>query len=757
MSKQQLSLPGSDKTAIHGTVQRVVYANEDNAYTVLRVLVDGRTETWVGVCPRVAEGQPVTTHGELTSDSRWGEQRKCDGILPGLPNTPDGIEKWLANGSLPGIGPALAKAIVKMFGAATIDVIAERPDDLLRIPGFGQGKLQALKAAWPEVQLDAQVMCMLASLGAPIGLSRAIVKRYGDKAIAIISHSPYRLALEVRGVGFKTADMIAGAAGIAADSPERAQAGVLHVLSEATLRGDCYLPIDVLADRTADLLGEVCANTYEAIHALASTRVVLRRDEAPTTRIVVEDGAYGQIVYPRELYDAEVAVASRIREMLDSGSTELTGAAEAIADFEVKHGVTLAPAQRDAVQAAAKHRVVVITGSPGSGKSTLAKAILAVFDRAGVKYLLASPTGRAAKRLAETTGRSAATIHRTLGIPQDGNGRGFIYNRRNPLPVQALVMDEVSMCDVVIANSVMQALPTTARLVLIGDVDQLPSVGPGAVLRDVIASGVVPTIRLTQVFRQASGSAILDAALSVNAGTAPSGKNLNPNDMTAGEFFIETDEHAGGGDGAEQDESAMRAAKHVVRLATTYIPARFGYDPVDDLQVITPMIKGPTGTLELNRLLQNAINPGNDYDSIKRGDTCFRVGDKVIQTKNDYKREVFNGDLGRVSRIDKGASKLYVDMDGRQVEYERDDLANLLLAYAITCHRFQGSEQKAVVVVMRNEHYIMLSRNWAYTALTRGKKLCVLVTDPRALKTAVRETRREQRRTGLADRLRGDI
>lgn len=749
-TQQALPMAGAATTrAAEGSVLRVVFYAEDTGRSIVKVLVNGTQETWLGIAPPLGAGAVVRGRGRVEVDPKWGVQMHCESIVPTLPTTTAGIEIYLANAGLPGVGPALAKAIVAKFGAKTFEVMSERPKDLLKVTGIGPTKLDGIVRAWADERVTAELMAFLEEHGATPSVAGRIVRRYGAQAMHVVSTQPYRLAIEVERVGFKTADIIAQSIGIGADSPERAQAATLHTLQEATTRGDCYLPIAVLASKTAELISRPAPECYDAIRWLAAAPVPPGPKAPPGApngppRIVIEmDAEGGEIVYPRILHDAEVALTERLHAMLATEARPLPGAEEAIADFELEAGMTLAAAQREAVEAAARYPIVVVTGGPGTGKSTVAKALLMVLDRARITTRLASPTGRAAKRLSETTGREASTIHRLLGM-RDG-GRGFMHDREHPLPCGALMGDEASMMDVQLANALVQALPTKARLLIIGDVDQLPSVGPGAVLRDIISSGAVPTVRLSQVFRQAEGSSILDAAMRVNSGRMPEGPSLD--DGVDGEFFLETDL------GEDPDQVSARGAARIVDIATNIIPARFGFHPRDEVQVIVPMIKGGCGTIALNQALQATLNPHGH--ALASGPFKFRGGDKVIVTKNDYDKGCFNGDIGYVERVDLDDARLIVSIDGREVLFEKKELGDLMLAYAISCHRFQGSEAPAVVVGLLPEHYPVASRPWTYTALTRGKKLVVLVTLPRVLGRAVRETRREVRRTGLAARLRG--
>lgn len=1114
MSKrqEQMVMPDTTMPLVEGVISRVTWYGEDTGKAILRVTVDGKQEAWLGVAPTPREGMRVRARGPVEIHPQYGPQRQCGQIMPVLPVGTDGMRAWLSGGALPGIGPSLADAIIAKFGDRTRDVFENDPRKLLNVVGIGETKLKAIQDAWGDASAELDLQAFFAERGVSTHIAGRIAKTYGTHAITVVSTTPFRLALEVPGVGFATADEIARAIGIGEDAPERAQAGALQALHDSTVRGDCYLPLKLLMHRTAELLGEHHADLYAAIRDLATTPRPAGKDKPHRPLVVMESDDNGDpIVFPRNLYAAESSLADRILALLAAESVPLEGAAEAIAEFERNTNSVLAPEQRAAVEAAAKHNVVVVTGGPGVGKTHCTKAIVAVFNKAKLKMQLGSPTGRAAKRLSEATGKPASTIHRMLGIRINDSGKflGFAYDDETKLPVDVVAIDEcfdgsqtvltedgwqrmramfnnqtyprvwsrdpvsgnlelkpivrylrhkapssllcinasrteslrdgrkirctedhkiltpngyvkaadlrvgdlvcvrgkrftaeqqsivvgsllgdghmqrycagngtycprfsagisfmngeaqldylkfkhrafgamaakirqapsgygdnkvwrfsiavtdesaqlerempfvdqhksgkrrwsptdefirridaqalaiwyldngssgeqeratglksyyasihsqrfsradnerlaawlhssmgieaipseskgytylrfrkeaterlfdvirpyvpacmsykidrcdgysyepppenvattaapirsittckpsspyvydievqdhhnyvagnvvVSNCSMAptdLANSVLTAMATKSRLVLIGDVDQLPSVGPGAVLRDIIESGVVPTVRLTKIFRQADGSGIIEAARDVNSGQMPRGPSLN-DAKEADEFILES------------EANSEAAAQMVVNYVSAAIPQRYGFDPIRDVQVLTPMHKGPCGTVALNKALQEAIN-GRGRGIVK-GSVTFKVGDPVLQLKNDYKRDVFNGDRGYVTRIDHEAVKLWVDMDGRSVEYQSTDMQFLSLAYACSVHKSQGSTIKCVVLVLQQEHYMLLSRPIVYTGITRAARLCVLIADPRALRTAVREIKREMRRTRLAHRLRG--
>lgn len=716
-----------------GEVVRVTYESDKSGFRVVRVAVEGRDTlaTWVGKMQPVSPGMRVRATGKIETDPRHGEQLRVSTLLEIAPTTLQGLEKYLGSGMVSGIGPALAARIVGTFGLQTLRVLDESPERLSEVSGLGPKKALALTTAWTSQKTERDIMIFMQEHGVSPAIAMRIIKRFGPSAIDIVKRSPYRLALDVWGIGFKTADQIARVVGVSPDAPERAQAGVLQVLSDLATRGHVYAERRDLVARAASMLELDDANIERAIDTLALSG-----------RVIVEKGLHGETaVYESSLHEAELRVAKRLLELLTAEGRSLMSrrgespeivAENAIAMFEERVRVALAPAQRDAVLSAAKNKILVITGGPGVGKTTIVRAIVSVYDRSGKTVRLAAPTGRAAKRMSEATGREALTLHRLLEF--EPKERGFLRNRKNPIDGDVIIVDEASMIDLHLCDALTQAVADDARLVLVGDVDQLPSIGPGAILRDVIASRAIPTTQLSQIFRQAAGSLIVQNAHRIHDGLRPEGSTSKN-----GEFFVFV-----------RDEAADAAAT-IHDLVTDRIPRGFGLDPVRDIQVLSPMNKGPVGTLVLNESLQKALNPSGP--TVTRGDRTFRLGDKVMQLRNDYEREVFNGDIGRISNIDAEASTVVVTFEGREVTYEPGDLDELVLAYATSIHKSQGSEYPAVVVTMMSSHFVMLSRNLLYTAVTRGKKLVVIVTDGRALTMALSETRKEERLTGLRMRL----
>ena len=720
--------------SVEGEVIKVTFENEETHFRVLRVERDPKSapEAWVGVFPPAPAGTRVRATGRYENDAKHGRQLRVETLLTVMPSTTAGVEKYLGSGVIPGIGPAYAKRIVEVFGDRTLSVLDQEPERVREVPGLGDKRAAAVIKAWEEHRAVGAIMIFLQTHGASVALAGRIHKRFGPRAIDIVSRSPYRLSLDVWGVGFKTADRIARSIGIAAEAPERAQAGVLQTLHDLVGRGHVFAPRPALVAAASQMLEQDEARVDQAVDALARS-----------SHVRLEDTGREVAVYRRELFEAEASVARRARELLGAGATRegaaaaarLTAAvAPAIKAFEEGARVTLAPAQRRAIEEAGAHKVLVITGGPGVGKTTIVKAVLAAYDRARISARLAAPTGRAAKRMSEATRREATTIHRLLEF--DPKERRFTRTKARPIEADALIVDEASMLDVELAAALLDALPSSARLVLVGDVDQLPSVGPGAVLRDLIGSGAVPTVRLSQIFRQAEGSLIVENAHRIQEGAPPLSA-----ESPEGAFHV------------IHRDSGEAAAETILKVVTENIPRRFGLDPRRDVQVLTPMHKGDAGTIALNDRLQAALNPSGP--SVSRFGRTLRAGDKVMQLKNDAERDVYNGDLGFVSSLNPEERQLTVRFDEeREVVYEEGDLDELTLAYATSIHKSQGSEYPAVVIPLLTEHFVMLSRNLFYTGVTRGKKLVVLVADPRAVRMALAETRKEERRTFLAERLR---
>jgi exodeoxyribonuclease V alpha subunit len=752
-----------DETFIEGEVARVTFENNETGFRVLKLTVNGRSErlTVVGTLPPLSVGAHVRVRGKLVTDSRHGEQLRAEGLTEIAPSTAKGIERYLASGAVAGVGEKLAARIVEAFGDDTLRILDEEPERLAAIAGVGKKRAERLLATWGARRAERDVLVFLQAHGATAALAARIAKRYGANAIAVVKKDPYRLALDVAGIGFKTADRMAHGLGIARDSPERAQAGILQALRDETEAGHVYSPSTALRRRASALLdlpgelelghaiGEGPTSPDEllarALHALAEAGHV----------IVEADSLRDDLVYLPRMYAAERRLAERTRELAEAEVRPLPGAAAAVAAFEKGSMVSLADEQRDAVFEAARASLFIVTGGPGVGKTTVLKAILAVFRASGLVVRLAAPTGRAAKRMTAATSVEATTIHRLLEFdPQRGGS--FKRNAQQPLEAGAIIIDEASMVDLPLADCLFQAIHPGTRVVFVGDVGQLPSIGPGAVLRDFIASKVAPCVMLKHIFRQAAQSQIVVNAHRIHDGLPPLVSPPAPTgdaEAPLSDFFV------------IERRDAESATRTITELVSSRIPRRFGLDPIRDIQVLTPMHRGAAGSHAINLALQAALNPRGA--PLFRGQRELRVGDKVMQLKNDYDRTVWNGDIGVVASVDAQAGSLVVRFEdevvsapgdianGRLVPYEPSALDNLTLAYACSVHKAQGSEYPAVVIPLLTSHFVMLSLNLLYTAITRGKRLVVLVADPRAIGLALAEARRDDRHTRLAERIAG--
>ena len=639
---------------------------------------------------------------------------------------------------MPGVGEKLAARIVETFGEATLRVLDEEPERLTEVPGLGRKRAERLVTIWRARRAERDVLVFLQAHGASPTLAARIAKRYGPQAIQIVKTNPFRLALDVAGIGFKTADRMAHGLGIAKDSSERMQAAILQALLDETETGHVCSPSSAVLARATALL-----DLHDDAPPRAGQELLLRALDALSKGepVVAERSAHmdDDLVYLPRMHAAERRLAARARELSQARVTPLPGAPAAVAAFETGAGVTLAEEQRSAVFGASRAPVFIVTGGPGVGKTTVLKAILATFRTSGLVVRLAAPTGRAAKRMTAATSFEATTIHRLLEFdPQHGGS--FKRDARSPLDAHAVIVDEASMVDLPLADSLFQAIAPGTRLVFVGDVDQLPSIGPGAVLRDLIASKVAPCVMLRTIFRQAAESQIVVNAHRIHDGVPPvTARAGDPR----GDFFIIDRRDAEG------------ATELITELVCSRIPRRFGMDPVRDVQVLTPMHRGAAGSHAINVALQTALNP--DGEPLTRGLRVFRCGDKVMQLKNDYDRSVWNGDIGVIASVDPPRGTLKVrfddDVDGRIVAYEPAALDNLTLAYACSVHKAQGSEFPAVVMPLLTSHFVMLSQNLLYTAVTRGKRLVVLVADPRAITLALAQNRKDERSSRLAERI----
>lgn len=726
--------PEREKSLL-GTIERFTFRNPDSGWAVVKLTEEasGAAVTVVGPMAQLTEGQRLKVRGKVIVHPKFGEQIQVETFEAIAPSSTEGIEAYLASGLVKGIGPATAKKIVTVFGTDTLRIVEHEPDRLRQVRGLGEAKIRDLHEAI-VAQKDLQnVMVFLRTQGLGAGLAARVVKRYGRNASALIEANPYRLADDVVGVGFRTADRLASHMGIAADAPERMDAALEFCIGQAAKDGHCYLPEAELVAKAADLIGVASEAIAPRVRALAETGRIVRQ-LPPGPRLLHDDPQ--PIVYASQLAAAEDGLARAVHALLTRGRTNLPiRAAAAVEWFEQTSTMVLPEGQKDALRRALTERVSVITGGPGVGKTTIVRALVRILAQKELRLLLAAPTGRAARRLEESTGHAASTVHRLLEFVP-GTGK-FARCAEAPLEGDMLVVDEVSMLDVQLACSLLRAVPPTMTLVMVGDRNQLPSVGPGNVLADIIASGRVATTALTQIFRQQQGSDIVQMAHGILEGRVPIPE---AKDGRAGAdfYFVE----------AKNSEHARELLREMV---VRRIPAKFGLDPMEDVQVLCPMYRGETGADALNRDLQDLLNPGEI--EIERAGKTFRVGDKVMQVRNDYDREVWNGDVGRITYIDTGAARVFVRFPEREQQYRFEDMTDLIPAYAISVHRAQGSEYPAVVVPVTTDHFLMLRRSLLYTAITRGKRLVVLVGSRRALEMAVANDDDGQRYSGLKDRL----
>ncbi len=725
---------------LKGSIERITFAGEESGYCVIKVKAPGRRDlvSAVGNFISVTPGEVLSMEGTWEMHPRYGEQFVVERYETVAPSTVEGIRRYLGSGLVRGIGPVMAARIVERFGVQTLDVIDLDVGRLKEIEGVGPYRIERIRKAWTEQKEIRELMVFLQSHSVSSSYATRIFKHYGGDSLAVLKDNPYRLAMDVSGIGFITADKIARNLGILSDSPMRAEAGILHAIHQTAEDGHVCVPAGMLLEKSAEMLEIPQPVLDAALERMVAEQRMVSQALPEDVRAAFKDD---RAIYLRGYHAAETQIAVRLLHLQASRPLRRTvDADEALRRLKEKFPIKLAPLQEDAVRQALTDKVVVITGGPGTGKTTLIRAIIVIYRQVGARVVLAAPTGRAAKRLSEATRHAAGTIHRLLEFsPQEG---GFQRNDRKPLSGDLFIIDEASMLDNLLMHHLLKALPPHAVLVLVGDVDQLPSVGPGNVLGDIIASEKFPVVRLTEIFRQARASRIIVSAHLVRQGKFPKLGSDSDRDRLLDFYFIEK----------EDPEDVVGI---IVKLCKERIPARFGLDPVEDIQVLSPMHKGAIGARRLNSVLQEALNP--QKQCIERGGVVFRLRDKVMQVRNNYDKDVFNGDLGRIASIDTENQEVRVEIDGREVPYDFSELDELVHAYAISVHKSQGSEYPAVVVPVLTQHYVMLQRNLLYTAITRGKKLVVVVGTKKALAMAVRNDKMLKRFTLLRERISGEL
>ena len=723
-------------TPLTGQIEKITFTNEETGFTIARVKVDGRHDpvTVVGNLMSPMAGEILDMRGEWANHPRFGRQFKLHEYKTRVPVTVYGIRKYLGSGMIKGLGPVMAGRIVDKFGKKTLDIIESDIQRLTEVEGIGQKRVDMIASAWDAQSEIRDVMLFLQSHGVSSGYAAKIFKQYGGRAIALVKNNPYRLATDIFGIGFLTADQIAAKLGFERVSQLRIEAGILYVLQELSGDGHVCYPYEPLTSKCCDILDVGREPVVQALGSLALDRRIAIED---INESIAEYKEKRKAVYLTRLYLAETGIARRLLSLVRAArSIRDIDSGRAIDWVQARLSITLAENQRRAVLRATEDKVMVITGGPGTGKTTIINAVLKIYAELKTRIMLAAPTGRAAKRMSEATGLEAKTIHRLLEYSlQKG---GFQRHEGHPLEGDLFVVDEASMIDTVLMYHLLKAVPQTAALILVGDVNQLPSVGPGNVLNDIIASSAVPVVVLDKIFRQAKTSQIVVNAHRINAGQIPSSPTGRATDLQSDFYFIE-------------QEDPEKVLDIILELSRKRIPRHFGFDPLDDIQVLTPMHRGSLGAGNLNQKLQAALNPGEG--GVTRGETIFRLNDKVMQIRNNYDKDVFNGDIGRVSAIAWEKREVTVTIDGREVAYDFGDLDELVPAYAVSVHKSQGSEYQAVIVPIVTQHYVLLQRNLIYTAVTRGKNLVVIVGTRKALAIGINNDKTRKRYTRLKYRL----
>ena len=722
-------------TELQGQIERVTYTNKENGFTIAKVRVSGQRKliTVVGNLLSPTPGEVLDMKGEWVNHPKYGEQFRSVYSRSQAPSSIHGVRTYLGSGLIKGIGPVLAERVVEAFGQETLSVIENQLERLGEVEGIGKKRLVMIKKAWEEQKEIREVMLFLQSHGISSGYATKIFKQYGDRSIEMVQNNPYRLASEIVGIGFLTADQIAEKLGFEKDSQLRVQAGILYVLHQFANDGHVFYPHEPFIAKCQEVLQVKTQDILQALGALHSEKLIVTEELSIETAAVRNRP---KVVYLSNLHLCEVGIAQRLKHLTKTPkSIRKIDTGKAIDWVQEQLTIKLASKQIQAVQCAVQEKVMIITGGPGTGKTTIINAILKIFSKLKVPILLAAPTGRAAKRMTEATGHEAKTIHRMLEFSP--SKRGFQKNEHSRLRCHLLIIDEASMIDTVLMHHLLKALPPETTLILVGDINQLPSVGPGSVLSDTIASGLVQVVELNEIFRQARDSSIIVNAHKINRGVLPS---LKSSDKTLDDFYF------------IDQEDPEEVVQIILDLVQKRIPQRFGFDPLDDIQVLTPMHKGVAGAANLNSKLQEAFNPAQK--GVLQTGQSFRIHDKVMQIRNNYDKEVFNGDIGRIQHFDSESQQVLISFYGRQVPYDYSDLEQIVLAYAVSIHKSQGSEYPAVIVPILTQHYVLLQRNLIYTAVTRGKDLVVIVGSPRALAIGVHDNKTQERYSHLCARLR---
>jgi exodeoxyribonuclease V alpha subunit len=713
---------------IDGYIERITFHNTENGYTVAQLKRAKQTSLVcvVGSMPGIQPGETVRCWGQWKNHLIHGHQFEVERFQVEAPADILGIKKYLGSGLIKGIGPKYAGRIVDQFGTATLDLIENNPEKLLEIPGLGAKRMEKIKTCWIEQKSIRQVMIFLQGHGVSPAFAQKIFKSYGNQSIQKVKENPFALAKDIFGIGFKTADTVAEKMGIAKESDQRIDAGIEYVLSQLSSDGHVCYPVDEFLKEAEKILGV-------ALELIAARLEPLKQENRIELADLIHHGIMRRFIWLRSLYGAEMGIVRELRRLRSHESVlRSINSDKAVCWVQEQLKIELAANQKQAVMCAITDKLQIITGGPGTGKSTITNAILTITEKLTQKIFLAAPTGRAAKRMSEITKKKASTIHSLLEF--DFKKGGFKRNRENPLDCDLMIVDEASMIDTYLMFNLLKAIPNHARIIFVGDINQLPSVGPGNVLKDMIASRSIPVTILNEIFRQAAGSAIITNAHLINRGQFPKLYNGQDSDF----FFVESLEN----------EDVLNS---IIKLVSQRLPKRYGFDPKSEIQVLAPMKKGIIGTENLNQSLQQILNPQGN--ALVRGMQKLQVGDKVMQLRNDYKREVFNGDIGFIEQIDADEHQVVVKVDDREILYDYSDLDELALAYAISIHKFQGSECPCIVIPVHTSHFMLLHRNLLYTGITRGKRLVVLVGTKKAIAIAVKNDDVLKRYTGLQQSL----